>query len=151
MAVKKFQRFPIPHDIGFEAGAAIINVPEPVMKFNERKRAYTNEQERDEETGLLKWKAKIIDFSADVRGSDMGIDLIFLSAVQPIPTGPELRPGMREVVFENLMVQPRATKAGDFAKLIYSYFATGIVGDNSGAKQPANNVGAARPRDEKAA
>ncbi|WP_225724680.1 MULTISPECIES: hypothetical protein [unclassified Nocardia] len=149
MAVKRNQRFAIPQEIVFEAGAAIIGTPVPVMRFNERKKAYTNEQERDEETGLLKWKAKIWDFSEDVKGSDMGLDLIFLAPVQPVPTGKEIRPGLREVEFENLMVQPRASKAGDFAKLTYSYFATGIKGDTSGTVAPGDHSAAA-PRDRKA-
>ncbi|WP_433679969.1 hypothetical protein [Nocardia sp. CA-119907] len=137
--------------MAFEKGAALIGEITPVMEYDDRKKAYKDKQDIDDETHLPKWKGKIMDLSEGIRGAEMGIDLIFLAPVRPVPQSDEVMPGLRPVVLENLMVQPRATLAGQFPKLIYSYFATGIVGDNSGAKQPANNVGAARPRDEKAA
>ncbi|WP_225727195.1 MULTISPECIES: hypothetical protein [unclassified Nocardia] len=149
MAIKRGQRFPVPFEVAFPEGAGLVGEIEKVFVFNERRRQYTTEQDVDKETGLLMWKARLIDYSDDVRGSETGIDLVFLAPVQPIP--PEGR-RVREVELEGLMVQPRATKAGDFPKLVYSYFATGIKGDNSGAKQPPANPGAARPaRNEKAA
>ncbi|WP_225729480.1 MULTISPECIES: hypothetical protein [unclassified Nocardia] len=149
MGVKWNQRFLAPHGVIFPNGAAINGVPVLMMKYNDRKKAYTNEPERDEETGLLKWKAKVWDFSEDVRGTDAGLELIFLAPVQPIPTGKEIRPGLVEVEFENLMVQPRVTKSGDYAKLTYLYFATGIKGDASGTVAPGDHSAAA-PRDRKA-
>ncbi|KZM76171.1 hypothetical protein [Nocardia terpenica] len=153
MAIKKGQRFPIPFDIAFPQGAALIGEIEKVMKFNERRRQYTDEQDTDEETRLPKWKARLMDLSEGIRGTDSGIDLVFLAPVQPVPQGQEVLPGVRPVVLENLMVQPRATLAGQFPKLIYSYFATGIAGDTSGAKQAPANPGASRPArgDEKVA
>ncbi|QIS19210.1 hypothetical protein [Nocardia terpenica] len=150
MAVKKGQRFPAPQDVIFPDGVGVIGEVEKVFKFNERRRQYTTDQDRDEETGLLKWKARLIDYSDEVRGMDTGIELVFLADVQPIlPAGRRVR----DIELEGLMVQPRATKAGDFAKLIYSYFATGVKGDTSGAKQAPANPGASRPArgDEKAA
>ncbi|WP_019932255.1 hypothetical protein [Nocardia sp. BMG111209] len=139
MAVKKGQRFLVPFDVAFPEGAGLIGEIEKVFTFNERRRQYTTDQDVDTETGLLKWKARLVDYSDDVRGSDTGIDLVFLSPVQPIP--PEGR-RIRDIELEGLMVQPRVTKVGDFSKLTYSYFATGIKGDNSGAKRPAGEKAA---------
>ncbi|MEG8183935.1 hypothetical protein GZH49_36300 [Nocardia terpenica] len=150
MAIKFGQRFPIPFDVAFPEGAGIVGEIEKVFEFNQRRRVFTTKQEVDEETGLLKWKARLIDYSDDVRGNEFGIELVFLAEVQPIPPAGRRA---RDVELEGLMVQPRIARSGDYSKLTYAYFATGIKGDNSGAKQAPANPGAARPArgDEKAA
>ncbi|MFB8007526.1 hypothetical protein [Nocardia sp. NPDC056000] len=152
MGIKKGHRFPAMHDAAFEKGVLLLDGIEPVYKYNERRRAYTTEQDRDEVTGLLMWKARLMDLDADVKDKQAGVNLIFLAEVRPIPVGREWRPGVWEIELEGLTVEARASVAGDFATMSYTYRATGIKGDTSGAKQPPVDAPATRPvRSDKSA
>lgn len=145
MGIKRNHRFPSEHTAAFEKGVLLLDGVEPVYKYDQRKRAYTTEQDRDEVTGLLMWKARLMDLDADVKDKQAGINLIFLAEVAPIPVGQEWRPGIREIELEGLTVEVRASVAGDFATMSYIYRATGIKGDTSGAKLPPVDAPASRP------
>ncbi|MCU1641197.1 MAG: hypothetical protein JWN03_1472 [Nocardia sp.] len=152
MGIKSKHRFALPFEAAFEKGALLVGEVEPVFTYDSRRRAYTTEQERDELTGQLKWKARLMDLDLDVKGKQSGLDLIFLADVRPVPVTQEITPNVRPIQLEGVTVEVRASVQGDFATMTFAYWATGIKGDTSGSKLPPMDVPASRPvRSDKSA
>lgn len=103
-------------------------------------------QKVDEVTGLKEWKAKVTDPS-EKNAKRASFEIIFLADVQPVPATEEIVPGtgMRMIELEGLTVEPKVMGQGEFKYLGYTYRATGIKGDNSGAKVPPMDIPASRP------
>ncbi|PSR61565.1 MULTISPECIES: hypothetical protein [Nocardia] len=101
-------------------------------------------------TGKRMWKGTFMDPSGG-NARQAGFDIVFVSDVQPVPAAPELAPGFTPVELEGLQIKPKVAGTGEYKSLGFNIRATGIKGDNSGAKRPPNNVGASRPADDKAA
>ncbi|NKY47840.1 hypothetical protein [Nocardia cerradoensis] len=142
MALKDL-RFEVPFNVAFERGLVLVGEIEPDTEYNQNRNAPAR-QKVDPVTGLRQWKATCTN-PAETNHKKSTIQVIFLADVAPIPSTEEVLPGMRSIVLENVTLQPKVTGQGEFKTLGWTVRATGIVGDNSGAKVPAADPGAARP------
>ncbi|MQY19342.1 hypothetical protein [Nocardia macrotermitis] len=160
MAIKKNNRFPITHGEAFPHRLMLMTPIAPAIKYNPDRNA-APEQKFDfdpktgEGTGLPLWTATVTDphEATDGKGKRASFEITFIAQVQPVPAGEQVAPGtdLWWIELEGLTAEPKVMGQGEFKYLGYTYRATGIKGDNSGAKQAPANPGASRPRDEKAA
>ncbi|WP_280256174.1 hypothetical protein [Nocardia wallacei] len=157
MAISRGYRFPVEFGQAFPQGLVLLGEISQVTEYNPNPNAqpkpmFDFDPKTGEGSGLPLWKASVTDPHQD-KAKRASFEVIFIAEVQPVPATPELVPGtgMRMVELEGLTAEPKVMGQGEFKYLGYQYRATGIKGDNSGSKQPPNNVGASRPRDEKAA
>ncbi|MBF6171530.1 hypothetical protein IU476_08605 [Nocardia blacklockiae] len=149
MALKDL-RFNVAFNEAFEKGLVLVGEIEPDTEYNANRNAPAR-QKVDPLTGKRQWKATCTDPS-ETNPKKSSVQVIFLADVAPVPVNPEVLPGMRAVELENVTLQPKMTGQGEFKTIGWTVRATGIVGDNSGAKVPPNDVGASRPaRGDKAA
>ncbi|MEV6432380.1 hypothetical protein [Nocardia sp. NPDC051463] len=142
MALKGY-RFPISHAEAFPLGLVLVGQIEPLTKYNQDRNAapeqrYDFDPKTGTGSGLLMWKATVTDPS-ETNSKRASFQLIFLADVQPVPSTPEVLPGMRQVELEGLQAEPRVMGQGEFKYQGFNFYAGGIKGDNSGAKvnQPA--------------
>lgn len=144
MAFKRGHRFPVSHAEAFPMGLILQGQIEPRIKYNPDRNAIP-EQQRDydpktnEGTQLLMWRATVTDPS-ETKSKRASFDLIFLAENVPVPSTEEVLPGMRQIELEGLMAEPKVMGQGEFKYLGYQFYAGGIKGDNSGAR----NVSAER-------
>lgn len=148
MALKDL-RFSEQFNVAFEKGLVLVGEIEPDTEYNQNRNAPAR-QKVDPITGKRQWKATCTDPS-ETNPKRSSIQVIFLSDVQPVPSTPEVLPGMRSIELEGLTLQPKVTGQGEFKTLGWTVRATGIKGDTSGAKQAPAEPGAARPATGKAA
>ncbi|MBV7704651.1 hypothetical protein NOVA_17915 [Nocardia nova] len=157
MAIRRGFRFPVEFNVAFPQGLVLNSTIVPLTKYNPDPRAIP-EQEFDidkktgEGTGFPLWKATVTDPNEE-KAKRKSFEVVFIAPVQPVPVTEEIVPGTgwRMVELEGLTAEPKVMGQGEFKYLGYQFRATGIKGDTSGAKQAPNNVGASRPRDDKAA
>ncbi|KQY31416.1 hypothetical protein ASD42_22570 [Nocardia sp. Root136] len=138
MAFKRGNRFPVSHTEAFPMGLILQGQIEPLIKYNPDRNAVP-EQRRDydpktnEGTQLLMWRATVTD-PDETKSKRASFDLIFLAEHAPVPSTPEVLPGMRQIVLEGLLAEPKVMGQGEFKYLGYQFYAGGIEGDNSGAR-----------------
>lgn len=142
MALKDL-RFGETFRVAFEKGLVLVGEIEPDTEYNPNRNAPAR-QKVDPVTGKRQWKATCVDPSESNPRRNT-VQVIFLADVAPVPVTEEVVPGMRPIELEGLTLQPKVTGQGEFKTLGWTVRATGIVGDTSGAKQPATDPGAARP------
>ncbi|MFD6463855.1 hypothetical protein, partial [Streptomyces roseolus] len=123
---------------------------QPVTEFNQDRSAPKRHQldfDRDGNgTGKRLWKATIMDPAGADRGAKQSsFDVVFVADQQPVPSTPEISPGVRPIELEGLMLKPRVVGNGEFKSIGWNIRATGIKGDNSGSKQAPADPGASRP------
>ncbi|WP_228815282.1 hypothetical protein [Nocardia cyriacigeorgica] len=94
-------------------------------------------------TGKRLWKATVTDPAAP-NARQASFDVTFVADVQPVPSTPEVAPGMRPIELEGLQIKPKIAGQGEFKYIGYNVRATGIKGDTSGVKQSPADPGAAR-------
>ncbi|MFD3510878.1 hypothetical protein [Nocardia sp. NPDC058666] len=139
MAITRGFRFQVPNfrEV-FPKDLILMGEIEPLIKYNPDRNAMP-EQRRDFDpktgtgTGLLMWKANVTD-PTELKANRASFALWFIAEVVPIPQAEESLPGMRRLVVEGLMAEPKIAGQGDFKYQSYQFYATGIAGDNSGAK-----------------
>ncbi|WP_227985626.1 hypothetical protein [Nocardia spumae] len=141
MALKDL-RFNVAFNEAFEKGLVLVGEIERTPSTPEPQRSGSSEGRPV--TGLRQWKATATN-PAETNPKKSSIQVIFLADVAPVPSTPEVLPGMRSIVLENVTLQPKVTGQGEFKTLGWTVRATGIAGDNSGAKVPAADPGATRP------
>lgn len=136
----------IPTDFAavFPQGLILVGEIEPDQEFsNDRNAPKRQKIDVDREgNGSRKrlWKATVMDPAGAGKGAkNTGLDITFVSDVMPVPSSAEAMPGFRPIALEGLMLKPRVVGNGEFKSIGFYIRATGIVGDNSGAKanQPA--------------
>ncbi|MET8875574.1 hypothetical protein [Nocardia sp. NPDC004604] len=154
MAIKRGFRFPIEFGAAFPKGLLLMGELAPLTKYNPDRNAVPEQMiDYDPKTGEGSaqplWTATVTDphEGSDGKGKRASFDIIFVSPVQPIPVGEEIVPGtgMRMIELEGLTAEPKVMGQGEFKYQGYTFRATGFKGDNSGAKQPPADPGAARP------
>jgi hypothetical protein len=160
MAIKKNNRFPVTHAEAFSKRLMLMSPITPAIKYNPDRSAlpeqlYDFDLKTGEGTNLPLWTATVTDphEATDGKGKRASFEITFIAAHQPVPAGEQVAPGtdLWWIELEGLTAEPKVMGQGEFKYLGYVYRATGIKGDNSGAKQSAANPGAARPADGKAA
>ncbi len=121
----------------FPKGLFLLGDIQPVTEFNsDRNAPKIHKVDFDREgngTGKRLWKATVTDPSGS-NAKTASFDLVFVADVQPVPAQGEIVPGMTPIVLEGLMVRPKVAGSGEFKSIGWTVRATGIVGDNSGAK-----------------
>lgn len=132
----------------FPMGLFQLGDIEPMLEFNSDRNAPKRQrQDLDAEgngTGKRLWKVTVTDPAAP-NAKQASFDLVFVADQMPVPSAPEVAPGMRPIVLEGLQVKPKITGQGEFKSIGWNIRATGIVGDTSGSKQAPADPGAARP------
>jgi hypothetical protein len=162
MAIKRGYRFPIGFRDAFPQGLVLLGEVSQMTEYNPDPRALPKPvfdiDREGQGTGLPLWVASVTDPHEGQEGKAKlaSFQIVFVSSHQPVPVSPEVvaGTGMRMIELEGLTAEPTVVRQGsgdkNFSYVSYKFRATGIKGDNSGAKQPAANPGAARPA-EKAA
>ena len=135
-------------DDAFPMGLFLLGEIEPMTEFNTDRNAPKRQRlDLDAEgngTGKRLWKATVTDPDAP-NAKQASFDLVFVADVMPVPSTPELAPGMRPIVLEGLQVKPKIAGQGEFKSIGWNIRAPGIAGDNSGSTQSPAAAGAARP------
>ncbi|MFE6924786.1 hypothetical protein ACFVAV_27435 [Nocardia sp. NPDC057663] len=140
MALQRGFRFPVSQSEAFPMGLLLNGQIEAAIKYNPDRNAMP-EQLRDynpktnEGTQLLMWKANVTD-PHEPKAKRKSFELIFLAEDVPMVTGDELAPGtgLRMIEVEGLMAEPKVMGQGEFKYQGYQFYAGGIKGDNSGAR-----------------
>ncbi|MEV4156595.1 hypothetical protein AB0J48_26590 [Nocardia salmonicida] len=123
----------------FPQGVVLLGEIEPDQEFSSDRNAPKRQKiDVDREgNGSRKrlWKATVMDPAGAGKGAkNAGFDITFVSDVMPVPASAEVMPGFRPIELEGLMLKPRVVGNGEFKSIGFYIRATGIVGDNSGAK-----------------
>ncbi len=134
----------IPTDFGsvFPKGLLLVGEIEAQTEFSSDRNAPKRQSldlDRDGNgSGKRLWKATVMDLSGG-KANQTGFDITFVADQQPMPSLPELTPGLRPIELEGLLLKPRVIGNGEYKSISFYIRATGIKGDNSGAKvnQPA--------------
>ncbi|MET8653826.1 hypothetical protein [Nocardia aurea] len=144
MALKDVWFRPDFHE-AFPKGLFLLGDIEPVTEFSQDRNApKVQKLDIDYEgngTGKRLWKGTVTDPCAS-NAKNAAIDVTFVAEYQPVPAALEIVPGMTPIELEGLMVKPKIAGAGEFKSIGWTVRATGIKGDNSGAKggQSANKA-----------
>ncbi|MGX1762646.1 hypothetical protein ACWIGW_24980 [Nocardia brasiliensis] len=156
MALKRGYQFQIPFGVAFPQGMVLLGEITRATKYNPNPNAKPEglfDLDADGQgSGKALWKATVTDPHED-KAKRASFEVIFISDVQPVPANAEIVPGtgMRMIELEGLTAEPKVMGQGEFKYLGFTYRATGIKGDTSGAKQAPNDLGASRPAGSKAA
>ncbi|MFE5480756.1 MULTISPECIES: hypothetical protein [Nocardia] len=121
----------------FPMGVMLLGKVEAVTEFNADRNAPKRHQlDFDREgngTGKRLWKATITDPTGS-NARQTTFDIVFVADQMPTPSADEVAPGFRPIVLEGLMLKPKIVGNGEFKSIGWNVRATGIAGDNSGAK-----------------
>ncbi|WP_063053028.1 hypothetical protein [Nocardia arthritidis] len=124
----------------FPMGLFLLGEIAPVTEFSSDRNAPKRQRlDLDAEgngTGKRLWKGTVTDPAA-ANAKQASFDVVFVADVQPVPAAPEIARGMRPVELEGLQVKPKIAGQGEFKSIGWTIRATGIKGDNSGAKSAA--------------
>lgn len=157
MAITKGFQFPIESSVAFPKRLLLMSAIGPAIKYNADRNAlpeqkYDIDPKTGEGTGLPLWTATVTDphEASDGKGKRASFEITFVARVQPIPAGEQIGDDMWWVHLEGLTAEPKVMGQAPYQYLGYNFRATGIKGDNSGAKQPPADVSASRPRGDKA-
>ncbi|MEU2126537.1 hypothetical protein [Nocardia niwae] len=138
----------------FPMGLLLVGEIAPVTEFSrDRNAPKIQKQDYDFEgngTGKRLWKGTVMD-PTGMGSKNASFDVTFVSDVQPVPSASPVSQGVTPVVLEGLQIKPKIAGQGEFKSIGWTVRATGIAGDNSGAKQAPADPGAARPAGSKAA
>ncbi|MGW0245371.1 hypothetical protein ACWDYH_01880 [Nocardia goodfellowii] len=134
----------------FPMGVFLLGEVQAVTEFNQDRSAPKRHQldfDRDGNgTGKRLWKATIMDpAGAGAGAKQASFDVVFVADQQPVPSAPEISPGVRPIELEGLMLKPKVIGNGEFKSIGWNIRATGIKGDNSGSKVPPADPSASRP------
>ncbi|MFI6998760.1 hypothetical protein [Nocardia sp. NPDC050175] len=159
MAISKGHKFSIESAAAFPKRLLLMGGIGPAIKYNPDRNALPEQKfdidpkNPDVGTGLPLWTATVTDphEASDGKGKRASFEITFVSRHQPIPAGEQVTDDIWFIEVEGLTAEPKVMGQGEFKYLGYTYRATGIKGDTSGAKQPPNDPGASRPAASKAA
>ncbi|MEV6274465.1 hypothetical protein [Nocardia sp. NPDC051832] len=148
MAIPKGYGFPIEFNTAFPERLLLMSPIGPAIKYNSDRNAapeqkYDIDPKTGEGTGLPLWTATVSDPQG--KGRRASFEITFVARQQPVPAGQQLSDSIWFIELEGLTAHPKVSGQGEFKYLDYVYRATGIKGDNSGAKQPPSDPGASRP------
>lgn len=152
MAIPKGHKFEVGSAEAFPKRLLLMSPIGPAIKYNQDRNALPEQKfdidpKTGEGTGLPLWTASVTDphEASDGKGKRASFEITFVSRVQPIPAGEQIADDIWFIEVEGLTAEPKVMGQGEFKYLGYTYRATGIKGDNSGAKVPPNDQSAARP------
>ena len=146
MAIPKGHRFEIAFSEAFPRGLVLVGEMSPDTEYQTREDKAAGRPVRqriDEVTGKRQWKGTVTD-PDEPNGKRASFEITFLADVQPVPTTPEVLPGMRQIELEGVTAEPRVAGNGEFKYQSYAYRATGFAA-------AATSAGAGGGRQGKAA
>lgn len=127
----------------FPMGLFLLGEIQAVTQFSsDRDAPKIQRQDFDREgngSGKRLWKGTVTDPSAS-NAKQASFEVTFVADQQPVPAAAAIVPGMRPIELVGLQVKPRMTGAGEFKSIGWTVRATGIKGDNSGAKGSATDA-----------
>ncbi|MEV0340575.1 hypothetical protein AB0H49_16225 [Nocardia sp. NPDC050713] len=131
----------------FPMGLVLMGEVQPMTEFSSDRNAVKRQRvDLDKDgngTGKRLWKGTVTD-PAGSGARSTSFDVTFVADVQPVPSAAPLMPGITPIVLEGLQIKPKIQGSGEFKSIGWTIRATGIAGDNSGAKQAPADPGAAR-------
>ncbi|MGY4099100.1 hypothetical protein ACW2Q0_06010 [Nocardia sp. R16R-3T] len=140
--------FTVAFEEAFPMGLVLMGEIEPMTEFSSDRNAVKRQRvDLDKDgngTGKRLWRGTVTD-PAGSGAKGTSFDLTFVADVQPVPSAAALIPGMTPIVLEGLQIKPKVQGSGEFKSIGWNIRATGIKGDNSGARQAPADPGAARP------
>jgi hypothetical protein len=133
MAIQKGHRFPIEFGDAFPQGLVLVGELAPDNEYQSREDRAAGRpvrQKVDEVTGKRQWKGTVTD--PDERNAKRAsFEITFLADVQPVPTTPEVLPGMRQIEMAGLTAEPRLAGNGEYKYLSYIFRAAGFAAAGS--------------------
>ncbi|MFC9664904.1 hypothetical protein ACFVJ5_32155 [Nocardia sp. NPDC127606] len=121
----------------FPKGVLLLGNIEAQTEFSEDRNAPKRQAlDFDREgngSGKRLWKATIMD-RAGGKANQAGFDITFVADVMPTPSVEEVMEGLTPIELEGLLLKPRVVGNGQFKSIGFLIRATGIKGDNSGAR-----------------
>lgn len=146
MALKNLWLSPV-FEEAFPKGLFLLGDVEPMTEFNSDRNAPRRQRvdlnEDGNGSGKRLWKATVTDPDAP-NAKQASFDVMFVADQMPVPSAPEVAPGMRPIVLEGLQVKPKMAGQGEYKSIGWNIRATGIKGDTSGSKQAPADPGASR-------
>lgn len=122
----------------FPAGAYLVGDVEPVMDFQQEKRADgTRPQQMDPETGELIWTVPVLDADPEARKNEKTINVKISARQQPVPPANTGDLPFVPVEFEGLTVTPWIDDNGQRPRLAWSYRAKGMSAPSKSSKSSA--------------
>ncbi len=128
MAIDKGHRFAVPFDEAFPQGLVMVGEVSPDNDYQSREdkaQGRPVRQRVDEMTGKRQWKFLATDLG-ETRAKRASFELTLLADVQPVPTTPEVMPGMRPVELDGLTAEPKVAGQGEYKYQSYVYRASGF-------------------------
>ncbi|MEV6340562.1 hypothetical protein AB0M12_38305 [Nocardia vinacea] len=149
MAIPKGYGFPVEFATAFPQRLLLMGEIGPAIKYNPDRNALKEQRvdfdpQTGEGTGMPLWTATVTD-PGEPKGKRASFEILFVARHQPIPAGEQIADGIWFIELEGLTAEPKVMGQGEFKYLGYAYRATGVKGDNSGAKQSPADPGASRP------
>ena len=129
MAIARGHRFEIGFGEAFPRGLVLVGDVAPDTEYQTREDKASGRPVRqriDEVTGKRQWKATVTD-PDEPNGKRASFEITFLADVRPVPSTPEVLPGMRQIELEGLTAEPRVAGNGEFKYQSYAYRATGFA------------------------
>jgi hypothetical protein len=128
MGIARGHRFEIRFGEAFPRGLVLVGDVAPDNEYQTREDRASGRpvrQRMDEVTGKRQWKATVTNPDEPI-GKRASFEITFLADVQPVPSTPEVLPGMRQIELEGLTAEPRVAGNGEFKYQSYVYRATGF-------------------------
>lgn len=145
MGIQRNHRFDVDFGEAFPLGLVLVGELAPDNEYQEN-RSRPARQKVDERTGKRQWIGTFTD-PAPEKAKQASIQVRFLADVQPVPTTPEMVPGlgMRQADLTGLQVTPKVTGNGEFKTLGWDFYATGFAGSGSLSVGKTNGPAAGKP------
>ncbi|WP_439377386.1 hypothetical protein [Amycolatopsis lexingtonensis] len=143
MAIEKGHRFAVAFDEAFPQGLVMVGEVSPDNEFQSREDKAAGRpvrQRMDESTGKRQWKFLATDLG-ETRAKRASFEVTFLADVQPVPSTPEVMPGMRPVELEGLTAEPKVAGQGEYKYQSYVFRATGFKAADSGVAGKSSRSG----------
>lgn len=135
MAMQK--RFKVGFGDVFPNGAFLKGEVEPVLDFNQEKRADgSRPQQVDQETGLLVWQAIVLDADEEASKRETALTVKFFAKVQPVPPENKTPFPWTPVEFVGLTALPWIEETGTGrSRISWSYRAESMIAPGSTGSQ----------------
>jgi len=138
MAITRGHRFSETYEVVFPDGLLMLGDVEADREYSD-KPGREMPQKVDEASGLRVWKFRAMD-PGQTKVKQASFEVRLLATHQPVPDGAEVMPGMRPVVLEGLMVEPKVIGQGEYKSQGYAFWATGFAPAKGAAKPPVGST-----------
>ncbi|MDO5628804.1 MAG: plasmid replication, integration and excision activator [Mobilicoccus sp.] len=119
------RRLPMSHEQVFPLGAFLVSEVTPVRDFDKSTKDVPV-QKRDDDTGFPVWQIDVLDGDPTATRAQRTVSIKIVAQHQPVP--PKAHEGMpvTPIHLDGLEVTPYVDTNGKFARLAWSFRATGI-------------------------